>query len=203
MYFFLGLSFLDITYTSVTVPKLLSMLVSGNQSICFASCVLQSYFFFILGMMACDRYIAVCYTLSVVNHFCAILPLLQLACVGTYVMQKLILILSSLVILSTFLSIAMSYIYIVITILKTPSTAAFSTCVSQLAVHSSFCGAGIFMYLSPTARTSLNMTKIVPVAYSVATRMLNPMICSLRNQDMKAALRTMLIKRKLGRRGFV
>ncbi|NXJ36547.1 O11H6 protein, partial [Ciconia maguari] len=101
------------------------------------------------------------------------------------------LILSSLVILGTFLSIAMSYIYIVITVLKTPSAEAFSTCVSHLMVLSLCCAAGILIYLSPTARTSLNMNKIVPVVYSVATPMLNPMICSLRNQDMKKALRIM------------
>lgn len=71
MYFSLGLSFLSTTYTSVPVPRLLSILISGNQTICFANCVLPSYFCFILGIpgcfllaaIACDRYITICYTL--------------------------------------------------------------------------------------------------------------------------------------------
>ncbi|XP_044841003.1 olfactory receptor 6N1-like [Mauremys mutica] len=250
MYLFLGnLSFLDMGYTSTTVPKLLSILLTEVKTIPFAGCLLQSYVFFFLGtaecfllaVMAYDRYVAICYPLrystimskrvckwliigswiggclaplvaaflvislpfcgpNVVNHFfCDIPPLLKLACVDTYRTQKAIFVLSALVILSTFLSTLVSYMYIVITILRIPSAEGqhktFSTCTSHLTVVSLYYGTVIFMYVSPTARSSFNMNKIVAVVYSVITPTLNPMIYSLRNQDMKRALRKIFFKR--------
>ncbi|XP_006031655.1 olfactory receptor 6M1-like [Alligator sinensis] len=257
MYFFLGnLSFLDMGYTSVTVPKLLSILLTEMRTISFAGCVLQSYFFFFLGttecfllaVMAYDRYVAICYPLrystimskrtsiqlvkgswiggclsplmpaillaglpfcgpNIVNHFfCDIPPLLKLACMDTYVMQKLIFMLSAMVILGTFISTVVSYIYIVITIIKIPSAEgrhkAFSTCASHLTVVSLYYGTVIFMYVSPKARSSLNMNKIVSVVYSVVTPMLNPMIYTLRNQDMKKALRKIFLKVQFHRKEY-
>lgn len=251
MYFFLGnLSFLDVGYTTVTVPKLLSILLTGVRTIPFAGCLLQSYFFFFLGtaecfllaVMAYDRYIAICYPLrysvimsqkvcvlliigswvggcmaplvaaflvislpfcgpNIVNHFfCDIPPLLKLACVDTSITQKVIFLLSALVILGTFLSTVVSYLYIVITILRISSSEgrhkAFSTCASHLTVVSLYYGTVIFMYVSPTTRSSFNMNKIVAVVYSVVTPTLNPMIYSLRNQDMKKALKKILLKRR-------
>uniref|UniRef100_A0A8D0L4G2 Olfactory receptor n=1 Tax=Sphenodon punctatus TaxID=8508 RepID=A0A8D0L4G2_SPHPU len=244
MYFFLGnLSLLDMGYTSVTVPKLLSILLMEVHTISFAGCFLQSYFFFFLGtaeclllaVMAYDRYVAICHPLrylvimskqvcvllvmgswtggcltplvavilvvrlpfcgpNVINHFfCDIPPLLKLACMDTYVVQKTVFMLSAMVILTTFLSTVVSYIYIGITIMRIPSSQgrskAFSTCASHLTVVSLYYGTVIFMYVSPTTRSSFNMNKIIAVVYSVVTPMLNPMIYSLRNQEMKIAMK--------------
>ncbi|XP_030395593.1 olfactory receptor 1468-like [Gopherus evgoodei] len=249
MYLFLGnLTFLDMGYTSTTVPKLLSILLTEVKTIPLAGCLLQSYVFFLytaecflLAVMAYDRYVAICYPLryftimnkgvcmlliisswiggcqeplvaaflvislpfcgsNVVNHFfCDIPPLLKLACVDTYRTQKAIFMLSALVILSTFLSTPVSYMYIVITILRIPSAEGqhktFSTCTSHLTVVSLYYGTVIFMYVSPTARSSFNMNRIVAVVHSVINPTLNPMIYSLRNQDMKRALWKIFFKR--------
>ncbi|XP_054849741.1 olfactory receptor 6M1-like [Eublepharis macularius] len=252
MYFFLGnLSLLDMGYTSSTVPKLLSILLTNVHTISLPGCFLQSYCFFFLGsaecfllaVMAYDRYVAICYPLrystimnrsvcvflvigcwaggclsplvaaivvinlpfcgpNVINHFfCDIPPLLNLACIDTSLTQKIVFLLSALVILSTFMSTVVSYIYITITIMKIPSShgrhKAFSTCASHLTVVSLYYGTVIFMYVSPNTRSSFNMNKIIAVVYSVVTPMLNPMIYSLRNQDMKTALKKIILKIKV------
>ncbi|XP_048372594.1 olfactory receptor 6M1-like [Sphaerodactylus townsendi] len=136
---------------------------------------------------------------NVINHFfCDLPPLLRLACIDTSLTQKIVFLLSAMVILSTFLSTVVSYIYISITILKIPSShgrhKAFSTCASHLTVVSLYYGTVIFMYVSPTTRSSFNMNKIIAVVYSIVTPMLNPMIYSLRNQDMKTALKKIILK---------
>ncbi|XP_060111170.1 olfactory receptor 6M1-like [Heteronotia binoei] len=255
MYYFLGnLSLLDMGYTSSTVPKLLSILLTNVHTISIAGCFLQSYCFFFLGsaecfllaIMAYDRYVAICYPLryptimnkrvcvllvigcwaggslsplvaaivvinlpfcgpNVINHFfCDIPPLLSLACIDTSLTQKIVFLLSAVVILSTFLSTVVSYIYITITILKIPSShgrhKAFSTCASHLTVVSLYYGTVIFMYVSPTTRSSFNMNKIIAVVYSVVTPMLNPMIYTFRNQDMKTALKKVILKMNVSRK---
>ncbi|XP_029138824.1 olfactory receptor 6M1-like [Protobothrops mucrosquamatus] len=141
---------------------------------------------------------------NIINHFfCDIPPLLKLACIDTSLIQQITFLLSAMVILSTFLCTIISYIYIGITILKIPSShgrhKAFSTCASHLTVVSLYYGTVIFMYVSPTTRSSFDLNKVIAVIYSVVTPMLNPMIYTLRNQDMKTALKRMfrmLINRK-------
>ncbi|KAM3823635.1 olfactory receptor 6M1-like [Vipera latastei] len=141
---------------------------------------------------------------NIINHFfCDIPPLLKLACIDTSLIQQITFLLSAMVILSTFLCTIISYIYIGITILKIPSShgrhKAFSTCASHLTVVSLYYETVIFMYVSPTTHSSFDLNKVIAVIYSVVTPMLNPMIYTLRNQDMKTALKRMfrmLINRK-------
>ncbi|XP_062994339.1 olfactory receptor 6M1-like [Elgaria multicarinata webbii] len=144
---------------------------------------------------------------NVINHFfCDIPPLLKLACIDTTLAQKVVFLLSAMVILSTFLSTVVSYIYITITILKIPSShgrhKAFSTCASHLTVVSLYYGTVIFMYVSPTTRSSFDLNKIIAVVYSVVTPMLNPMIYTLRNQDMKTAVKKIILKMLISRKEF-
>uniref|UniRef100_A0A8C6XA50 Olfactory receptor n=1 Tax=Naja naja TaxID=35670 RepID=A0A8C6XA50_NAJNA len=136
---------------------------------------------------------------KVINHFfCDIPPLLKLACIDTSLIQQIIFLLSAMVILSTFLCTIISYIYIGITILKIPSShgrqKAFSTCASHLTVVSLYYGTVIFMYVSPTTRSSFDLNKVIAVIYSVVTPMLNPMIYTLRNQDMKIAMTRIIFR---------
>ncbi|KAK9397164.1 olfactory receptor [Crotalus adamanteus] len=136
---------------------------------------------------------------KVINHFfCDIPPLLKLACIDTSQIQQIVFLLSAMVILSTFLCTIISYIYIGITILKIPSShgrhKAFSTCASHLTVVSLYYGTVIFMYVSPTTRSSFDLNKVIAVIYSVVTPMLNPMIYTLRNQDMKTALTRIIFR---------
>uniref|UniRef100_A0A8C3SUE0 Olfactory receptor n=1 Tax=Chelydra serpentina TaxID=8475 RepID=A0A8C3SUE0_CHESE len=246
MYFFLShLSFVDICYSSVTVPKMLETFLA-EKVISFNGCISQLYFFLALGATEClllaamayDRYVAICHPLrytalmsgtvcvrlttwswitsfllplvpvvlisqlrfcgpNVVDHFfCDILPVLRLACTDTRLNEMLSFFLCSSVILGSFVLTLASYGSIITTILGIPSAAgrkkAFSTCASHLTVVAVFYGTVTFMYARPTRKFSFQLDKVVAVFYCMVTPLLNPIIYSLRNQEVKEALKKAL-----------
>ncbi|KAM5140370.1 olfactory receptor 6N2-like [Mantella aurantiaca] len=247
MYFFISmLSFLEIWYTAVTIPKMLINLLVPRNSISFKSCLLQTYFFHSLGasecylltIMAYDRYLAICQPLhytsimtsmltiklialcftlgflcpitevilisklpfcgsNEIQHiFCDFPPLLSLACTDTSINVLADFIINSFIILVTFLFIMISYIRIIFAILKIRTSVgrvkAFSTCVSHLTVVLLFFTCIMFMYVRLTTSYSLYYDRVLAVIYSVLTPILNPIIYSLRNKEIRMAL-----KRKL------
>ncbi|KAI5280494.1 Olfactory Receptor 11H6 [Manis pentadactyla] len=105
-------------------------------------------------------------------------------------------IINSVLIFSTFLFISSTYALVIRAVLRVPSAEgrckAFSTCGSHLAVVSLFYGSIMVMYASPTAGKPAGIQKIVTLFYSVMTPLLNPLIYSLRNKEMKEALRKLL-----------
>lgn len=108
---------------------------------------------------------------------------------------------SSFVLFFTIMYILRSYILLLRTVFQVPSAAgrrkAFSTCGSHLAVVSLFYGTVMVMYVSPTYGIPSLMQKILTLVYSVMTPLFNPLIYSLRNKDMKLALRNILFRRKI------
>ncbi|NWR87568.1 O10C1 protein, partial [Furnarius figulus] len=243
MYFFLrNLSFLEICYTSVTLPRMLVNLLSGDATISFAGCAAQMYFFvffgatecYLLVAMAYDRYQAICnplhymdimnkkvcmqlaasswicgnlvalgHTISVfslpfcgsntINHFfCEIQPVLMLVCGDTYWNEIHIILSCVFVILMPFVLILVSYGLIISSILKIKSAKdrykAFSTCFSHITVVTLFYGAGVYTYIRPKSSYSLDVDKVLTLFYSVVTPILNPVIYSLRNREVKGAL---------------
>ncbi|XP_008824630.1 olfactory receptor 11H7-like, partial [Nannospalax galili] len=131
---------------------------------------------------------------NIIDHFvCDIDPLMALSCAPAPIAELVFCILSSLIIISTLLYILGSYTLLLITVLKVPSAAgwrkAFSTCGSHLTVVCLFFGALLVMYVSPTAGKPATMQKTMTLFYSVVTPFLNPLIYSLRNKEMKKALR--------------
>ncbi|XP_056659740.1 olfactory receptor 10AG1-like [Monodelphis domestica] len=249
MYFFLGnFSFLEICYTSVTIPKMLADLWSQKTTISFVACAVQTCFLYILGgaeclllaVMAYDRYVAICKPLyyplimnnkicielvvaswmigvpilieetylifslnfcgpNKINHiFCEAPPLLKLACGDTYKIEVSVHVIALLFVLIPFLLIFTSYLKIITTILKLPSTSgrtkAFSTCSSHLMVVTLFYGSGSIVYLQPRSFQSAESGKVLSLFYTTVTPMLNPVIYSLRNKDVLAALRKLLPK---------
>ncbi|XP_074143110.1 olfactory receptor 13C7-like [Sminthopsis crassicaudata] len=253
MYFFLGnLSFLDICYTTSSVPLILVSFLIPRKSISFASCAIQMSLSFAMGatecillsMMAFDRYVAICNPLrypvimnktvyvsmavcswtagavdsiiqtslavqlpfcgaNVIDHFvCEILAVLKLAC-GDITINVLTMTGSNLIFLVfPLISISISYVFILATILKIPSAEgkrkAFSTCSAHLTVVIIFYGTIFFMYAKPKAKDSVNADKeditdkLISLFYGVVTPMLNPIIYSLRNKDVKAAVKNIL-----------
>ncbi|XP_058038354.1 olfactory receptor 6X1-like [Ahaetulla prasina] len=243
MYFFLSnLSFLEIWYTTVLVPKMLTNLLSSKTTICFYCCMAQSYFHFLLGItefyiltvMSFDCYLAICQPLryptimtagvcfqlaltawfggfctillqtvlvvrlpfchsNVVDHFyCDIGPVLKISGGGA-----LGFLISVAVILTSLLLNVISYTFIISTILRIPSASggrkAFSTCASHLTVLSILYGAVLFIYLRPSAaRSSFNFNKAVSMLNTVIAPVLNPFIYTIRNDDVKTALRKVL-----------
>ncbi|XP_044138727.1 olfactory receptor 11A1-like [Bufo gargarizans] len=129
----------------------------------------------------------------VIDHFCCDLePIIKLSCSDTTMINNLGLILGFFLIAVPFIIIVMSYVYIVITILKIPSNTgrhkAFSTCSSHLIVVSLFYGTLIIVYIFPSKGQSLILSKVLSLMYTVVTPLLNPIIYTLRNKDFKEAL---------------
>ncbi|XDA80474.1 hypothetical protein R6Z07F_010454 [Ovis aries] len=251
MYLFLSnLSFSDLCFSSVTMPKLLQNMQSQDPSIPYAGCLTQMYFFLFFGdledlllvAMAYDRYVAICFPLhytaimgprlclslvllpwilttfhamlhtllmarlhfcedNVIPHFfCDLSALLKLSCSDTRVNELVIFFVGGLIIVIPFLLIVMSYARIVSSILKVSSAKgickAFSTCGSHLTVVSLFYGTIIGLYLCPSANNSTVKETVMSMMYTVVAPMLNPFIYSLRNRDMKGALRRVFCKKK-------
>jgi olfactory receptor len=247
MYFFLSnLSFVDICFTSTTVPKMLVNIQTHSKAISYTGCITQMYFFlifveldnFLLAVMAYDRCVAICHPLhymvimnprfcgllvlvswvmsvlhallqsllvlrlsfcshvEIPHFFCELNQMVQLTCsdnlLNDFVMYF------ALVLLATvpLAGILYSYSRVVSSIRKILSVQGkykvFSTCASLLSVVSLFYCTGLGVYLSSAATHSSHSTATASVMYTVATPMLNPFIYSLRNKDVKRALKKTL-----------
>ncbi|XP_031232618.1 olfactory receptor 13C7 [Mastomys coucha] len=257
MYFFLGnLSFLDICYTTSSVPLILDSFLTPRKTISFSGCAVQMCLSFAMGatecvllsMMAFDRYVAICNPLrypvvmskaayvpmatgswasgiaasmvqtslamqlpfcgdNVINHFtCEILAVLKLACADISI-NIISMGVTNIIFLGVpVLFISFSYIFILSTILRIPSAEgrkkAFSTCSAHLTVVIIFYGTILFMYGKPKSKDPLGADKqdladkLISLFYGVVTPMLNPIIYSLRNKDVRAAVRNLVVLKK-------
>nr|XP_051702561.1 olfactory receptor 12-like [Oryctolagus cuniculus] len=132
------------------------------------------------------------------HFFCDVPALIKIACVDPFVNEIVLFVLSALIIISTTAIILVSYAYILCTVLKIPSTRGrsktFSTCGSHVAVVSLFYGTVFFMYAQPGAISAPEQSKIVAVFYTLIIPMLNPLIYSLRNKDVKDAVKRMVCR---------
>ncbi|XP_021063324.1 olfactory receptor 8B12-like [Mus pahari] len=139
---------------------------------------------------------------NLVNHFmCDILPLLELSCSNTFTNELVVFIVGAFGIGVPIVTIFISYALILSSILRMHSTEgrskAFSTCSSHLIVVCLFFGSGAFMYLKPPSILPLDQGKVSSLFYTIVVPMLNPLIYSLRNKDVKVALKKTLVKRIL------
>nr|XP_048300464.1 olfactory receptor 8K3-like [Myodes glareolus] len=131
---------------------------------------------------------------NVISHFyCDGLPLVSLLCSNKEASEMIILILSIIDLISSPVIILVSYLLILRAILRMNSAEgrrkAFSTCGSHLTVVTVFYGTLIFMYVQPQSSHSFNTDKVASIFYTMVIPMLNPLIYSLRNKDVKEALR--------------
>ncbi|XP_065271268.1 olfactory receptor 14A16-like [Emys orbicularis] len=130
------------------------------------------------------------------QFFCEIpklLKLLKLTCSDSYLSEVQVLTFSACLGLSCFVLIIFSYVQIFKTVLRIPSEQgrhkAFSTCLPHLIVVSLFVFTCIFAYLKPTSSSTSGLDLVVALLYSMLPPMMNPVIYSMRNKDIKAALR--------------
>ncbi|XP_004632930.1 olfactory receptor 24 [Octodon degus] len=133
------------------------------------------------------------------HYFCDLTPLLRLSCTDTTVNKIFVLIVAGMVIASPFICILASYAQIIMAIMKVPSVGgrkkAFSTCSSHLSVVALFYGTTIGVYLCPSSVRTAVKEKASAVMYTAVTPMLNPFIYSLRNRDLKEALRKLIARK--------
>ncbi|XP_053319922.1 olfactory receptor 11L1-like [Spea bombifrons] len=139
----------------------------------------------------------------VINHFfCDFTPLLDLSCTDTSIVHMEIFIVSVPILGLPVIVIILSYIYIIITILKIPSITGrqktFSTCSSHLSVVSIYFGTIMGIYLLPHERSSLVTNKVLSLFYTVVTPFVNPIIYSLRNKDIKGIITKITNKMSIG-----
>ncbi|ELW69661.1 olfactory receptor 508 [Tupaia chinensis] len=134
-----------------------------------------------------------------VNHFfCDYSPLLKLSCSHDFTSEISPAISSGSIIVVTVFIIALSYVYILFSILKMRSTEgrhkAFSTCSSHLTAVTLYYGTITFIYVMPKTSYSTDQNKVVSVFYTVVIPMLNPLIYSLRNKDVKESMRKFMAR---------
>ncbi|KFO69150.1 Olfactory receptor 1052, partial [Cuculus canorus] len=171
-------------YSSVMTWRLCMWLVVGSYIGGVLNSIIQMTF--IIGLPFCSS--------NIINHFfCDIPPLLALSCASSYINEMILFSLAGTIELTTISAILVSYIFISFAILRIRSSEgrqkAFSTCASHLTAVAMLYGTTIFMYLRPTSNYSPSTDKIVSIFYTVVIPMLNPLIYSLRNQEVKDALR--------------
>ncbi|KAM3850959.1 olfactory receptor 5AR1-like [Vipera latastei] len=188
-------------YVAICRPLHYSTIMS--KQVCLVL-VVGSY---IIGLISLAIHTSLTFSLdycgsNVINHFfCEIPPLLELSCSDTYVSEILLFSLCGFIDFSTILIILVTYVFIFAVILRIRSAEgrlkAFSTCASHLTGVTLFYGTVMFMYLRPLSSYSLDQDKWASVFYTVVIPMLNPLIYSLRNRDVKEAFRKVISKKVL------
>ncbi|XP_070586661.1 olfactory receptor 5V1-like [Erythrolamprus reginae] len=246
MYFFLAhLAFLDISLSSVTVPKVL-VIFWAKKIISYSDCFIQIFIVFLTGgtedcvlaAMAYDRYVAICKPLHyiqimnksfckwlvgsswAVGFLCAfvnILPILKLdfcgsnfikdfscefpsllalSCTETSSNWMAFLISGSFVASFSLIIILVSYIHIISTILKLNSAEAkrktFSTCSSHLIVVVLYYGSACFRNMRSSSTSSIILDEFFSIQYKLSTPMLNPLIYSLKNREVKEIIKKLM-----------
>ncbi|XP_061280702.1 olfactory receptor-like protein OLF4 [Bos javanicus] len=248
MYFFLSnLSFVDICFTSTTIPKMLWNIQTKSKVITYEGCITQMCFYILfaglddilLTVMAYDRYMAICHplhyrvimssqlcgslvliswfisvlysllhslmvlrlsfrpTVKIPQFFCELNQMVQLASSDNFLNNIVMYFAAVLMGVGPFSGILYSYSKIVSCICKISSAQgkykAFSTCVSHLSVVFLFYFTVLGVYFSSAGTHSSHPSTIASVMYTVVTPMLNPFIYSLRNKDIKGALKSLYL----------
>ncbi|KAM6065601.1 olfactory receptor 14A16-like [Chlamydotis macqueenii] len=247
MYFFLlNLSLLDLGCISIILPKSMANSLWKTRAISYAGCTAQVFFFFflmsaeywLLTVMAYDRYVAICRPLhyrtllgsracvhmaaaawgrgflhallhtantfslplcqgnAVDQFFCEVPQILKLSCSDSYLREVGLLVVSLLVAFVYFVFIVVSYVQIFRAVLRIPSEQGrhkdFSTCLPHLAVVSLFLSTAIFSYFKPPSISSASLDMVVSSLCSVVPPAVNPLIYSLRNQELKDTVQKLI-----------
>ncbi|XP_064360074.1 olfactory receptor 14A16-like, partial [Dromaius novaehollandiae] len=242
-FFLLNLSLLDLGSISTTVPKSMANSLWDTRAISYLGCAAQVFLFlflisaeyFLLTIMAYDRFIAICRPLhysmlmdsracvrmaaaawasgflnallhtantfsiplcqgnTMDQFFCEVPQILKLSCSDSYLREVGLLVVGLCLALGCFIFIVVSYVQIFTVVLRMPSEQgrhkAFSICLPHLAVVSLFVSTGTFAYLKPPSISSPALDLVVSVLYSVVPPAVNPLIYSMRNKELKEALR--------------
>ncbi|XP_045716047.1 LOW QUALITY PROTEIN: olfactory receptor 5D13-like [Phyllostomus hastatus] len=174
-------------YTAVMSQKLCSLLVGASYSWGIACSLTLTYFLVHLTFRGNN---------IIHNFVCEPAAIVSVSCSDPYIIQKILLVSATFNEISSLVIVLTSYIFIFITVMRMPSTGgrhkAFSTCASHLTAITIFHGTILFLYCVPNSKSSWLMVKVASVFYTVVIPMLNPLIYSLRNKEVKETVKTLI-----------
>ncbi|XP_029435680.1 olfactory receptor 1020-like [Rhinatrema bivittatum] len=183
-------------YLAICHPLRYHVLMSSRVCFCLAaSCWING---FLLNLVPINVIVQLpfCGDNKIDHFLCDSGPLLELSCLRDFVTEVTISIIPAVGLLITFSLICISYIFIIQTIIRIPSSPgrykAFSTCASHLTVVIMYFGVAMYMYIRPSGKHPLNVDKAVAVLYTSVTPLLNPVIYSLRNKEFIEAVKKVL-----------
>ncbi|XP_063794540.1 olfactory receptor 10C1-like [Pseudophryne corroboree] len=183
-------------YTAICQPLFYNMVMSKQRCGYLSALAWSSGALLSLGQTTFIFTLTYCGPNVIDHFFCDIPPVLKLACSETYLNEIAIFSVCVAILLTPFLLILASYTRIISTLLKMTSVEkrgkAYSTCVSHLTSVTLFYGTASFMYLRPRSLYSLHTDRFLALFYSVVTPMLNPLIYSLRNQEVRGSLQKII-----------
>uniref|UniRef100_A0A8C6QV71 Olfactory receptor n=2 Tax=Nannospalax galili TaxID=1026970 RepID=A0A8C6QV71_NANGA len=171
-------------YAITMSPRTCCLLMFGSYLMGFASAMVHTGC--MVRLIFCDS--------NIINHYmCEIFPLLQLSCSSTYTNELVSSLIASIVVVVSSLIILMSYASILLNIIQMSSATglskAMNTCGSHIATVGLFYGSGLLTYITPASAESVDQGKFFSVFYTLMVPMLNPIIYSLRNKDVKIAVK--------------
>ncbi|XP_006122798.2 olfactory receptor 5AR1-like [Pelodiscus sinensis] len=176
-------------YTVIMSRQRCNLLVAGVCAVGLVDSLLQT---------CCIFRLSFCLSNLIRHFYCDVPPMLELSCSDTHTIEIVMFASTCYITLSTILIVLLSYVCIFSTILRIRSAEgrckAFSTCASHLCAVGMFHGTQLFMYFRPPSSYSMDTDKIASVFYTVVVSMLNPLIYSLRNREVKDALRKAINK---------
>uniref|UniRef100_A0A4W2CK15 Olfactory receptor n=1 Tax=Bos indicus x Bos taurus TaxID=30522 RepID=A0A4W2CK15_BOBOX len=179
-------------YVAICHPLLYTVIMS--QRVCWALVAIPYLYSTLVSLLVTVNIFNSSFCgYNIISHFyCDSLPILSLLCSNTHEIELIILVLSGFNLIFSLLIVLVSYLLILAAIVRMNSTEgrrkAFSTCGSHLTVVTVFYGTLIFMYVQPESSHSFDTDKVASIFYTLVIPMLNPLIYSLRNKDVKYAL---------------
>ncbi|ERE69566.1 olfactory receptor 8K3 [Cricetulus griseus] len=179
-------------YVAICKPLLYTVIMS--QKVCWILVIVTYLYCTFMSLVVTINIFSLSFCGSnVINHFfCDCIPLMSLLCSNTQDVELTVMIFAAFDLISSLVVVLMSYLLILIAILRMNSAEgrrkAFSTCGSHLTVVTVFYGTLIFMYVQPESSHSIDTDKISSIFYTLIIPLLNPLIYSLRNKDVKDAL---------------
>ncbi|XP_074400346.1 olfactory receptor 14C36-like [Zonotrichia albicollis] len=183
-------------YVSICKPLHYGTLLGSRACAHMAAAAWASAFLYSLLHTANTFSLPLCHGNVLGQFFCEIPPILKLSCSNSYLTELKVIVFSISLALGCFVFIVFSYVQIFRAVLRIPSEQgrhkAFSTCLPHLAVVSLFLSTAVFYYLKPPSMSSPSLDLALSVLYSVVPPALNPLIYSLRNQELKAAVQRLM-----------
>ncbi|NXI43025.1 O14J1 protein, partial [Galbula dea] len=183
-------------YVAICKPLHYETLLGSRACVHMAAAAWASAFLYALLHTANTFSLPLCKGNVLHQFFCEIPQILKLSCSHSYLRELGLIVVSGLITFVCFVFIVVSYVQIFRAVLRIPSEQgrhkAFATCLPHLAVVSLFLSTDFFAHLKPPSMSSPSLNLLVAVLYSVVPPVVNPLIYSMRNQELKQALKKLI-----------